>query len=458
MQEGISTGTWHRPDSTIVLDRPDRLAAGIRTWVQRAIGVGLAFACAAFALSQERDVPRIGSFAQKEILKALVPDDASTRIDEEYGGGVRSVLEIEKTDFGLSAREFLVAVVYWVETFPCASCRHSRLGVFDLSSRALIWQLDSPPAISVEDQGEGYPHSLRFFRVTGADSVLTLAYTHFADNCLQCGGNEETEVWLQPELSHSGQIRSFHTIWQGMVGSGNNGNRGGTPYSACGQMIKKSDLQYEYLARIFVGLPAKYPSYSSGEPPSCQELSPERPVEFRRTEAWLMDTPGMPLRRISMSAPVRVDHYKADSFPLSLPVRALDWHRTSSIRNNGGNLSPNGQWVVDRKSKEPRAPFSSDRYWPRLELRKARGGHEPIRVVRLEKLDAYDLNSIALGWSSDSSRFFVVAGGLTEWPCLLSFSVEGEDDYWEKLLTDNPKQWRDGFVLVPVVSSGANHS
>ena len=32
---------------------------------------------------------------------------------------------------------------------------------------------------------------------------------------------------------------------------------------------------------------------------------------------------------------------------------------------------------------------------------------------------------------------------------LLSFSVEGQDDYWEKLLTDDPTEWRDGFVLEP---------
>jgi hypothetical protein len=430
-----------------VLSGLDRLtSAGARLALPRAICLLIALTCAVAAPGQETQGPDVSPLTHDEILKALVPNDASTQIDEEFGGGYRAIVDVERTDFGLARRQFLVAVVYWVETFPCNSCRHSRLGIFDLASRALIWQFDSPPAVA---EVYGDVRSLKLIRITETDQVLTLAYTHFADNCLVCGSNQEIEVWLQPEVQ-SGHIRKLNTIWKGMTTSGNSGRRGGTPESSCGQMIKKGQRQYEYLERIFVGFPTRP---SSGESPSCQELSPEAPVEFRRTEAWIAEASGAPLRRLSASPPIRIDHYAAESFPLSLPVRDLDWRRASNGPSGDRGLSPNGQWMLERKSLDPRAPFSSDRRWSRVELRRARGEDYSIRTIRLEKLDAYDLNAIAFGWSSDSSRFFVVVGGLTNWPCLLSFTVEGQDDYWEKLLTDDPKEWRDGFVLASAEAS-----
>jgi hypothetical protein len=68
----------------------------------------------------------------------------------------------------------------------------------------------------------------------------------------------------------------------------------------------------------------------------------------------------------------------------------------------------------------------------------------------LQQGDSFDGQADFLGWASNSRRFFlVVRFGFTKDRALLSFSVTGQDDYWEKLLTDDPAEWKDGFVLEP---------
>ena len=52
----------------------------------------------------------------------------------------------------------------------------------------------------------------------------------------------------------------------------------------------------------------------------------------------------------------------------------------------------------------------------------------------------------ALGWAEDESRFFVVVTFEGE-RALLSFSVEGTNDYWEELLDPYDDSWRDGFAM-----------
>jgi len=73
-----------------------------------------------------------------------------------------------------------------------------------------------------------------------------------------------------------------------------------------------------------------------------------------------------------------------------------------------------------------------------------------LRTIRLQQGDAFDGRPDFLGWASDSKRFFVVVRfGLAQERALLSFSVEGQTDYWEKLVTDHTVGWTDGFVLEP---------
>jgi hypothetical protein len=52
----------------------------------------------------------------------------------------------------------------------------------------------------------------------------------------------------------------------------------------------------------------------------------------------------------------------------------------------------------------------------------------------------------ALDWAEDESRFFAVVIFEGE-RALLSFSVEGTDDYWEELLDPYDASWSDGFVM-----------
>jgi hypothetical protein len=65
--------------------------------------------------------------------------------------------------------------------------------------------------------------------------------------------------------------------------------------------------------------------------------------------------------------------------------------------------------------------------------------------------DYFDPQIRAVGWSRDGKRVFVVSAFGMESSVLLSFSVEGNDDYWEGLV-DPEAGWTDGFIMDPVAT------
>lgn len=75
---------------------------------------------------------------------------------------------------------------------------------------------------------------------------------------------------------------------------------------------------------------------------------------------------------------------------------------------------------------------------------------DAIRSLKDWHSDYFDGILEALGWAEDEGRFFVVVNFEGE-RALLSFSVEGTDDYWEELLDPYDTSWRDGFLMRPRV-------
>ncbi len=69
-----------------------------------------------------------------------------------------------------------------------------------------------------------------------------------------------------------------------------------------------------------------------------------------------------------------------------------------------------------------------------------------IRSLKDWHSEFFDGSIEAIGWAEDESRFFVAVTFEGE-RALLSFSVEGTDDWWKELLDPYDVSWRDGFVM-----------
>ncbi len=120
-------------------------------------------------------------------------------------------------------------------------------------------------------------------------------------------------------------------------------------------------------------------------------------------------------------------------FPFLLPTRRLAFHSVGEETS----ISPSGEFRLVHIPDD----FEGSEIDLAVEDR-------VVRKISFRGGEAFRADTKALGWQSDSSRFFVVIQFGHD-RALLSFSVEGQDDYWEKLLTDDPTEWRDGFVLEP---------
>jgi hypothetical protein len=136
----------------------------------------------------------------------------------------------------------------------------------------------------------------------------------------------------------------------------------------------------------------------------------------------------------------RVDHAPSTRFPFSLPVRKAVWSRVEQ------------RPAATRPSSEVHSPTE------RFRIRQSHQSYGKDEVALLDRTgdgirslkdwhsEFFEGSIEALGWTEDESRFFVVVVFEGE-RALLSFSVEGSDDYWEELLDPYDTSWHDGFVM-----------
>lgn len=182
--------------------------------------------------------------------------------------------------------------------------------------------------------------------------------------------------------------------------------------------------------------------YSSGWRVGCEETG-IGPVEIRRVQRFALPANSMVLRGDPPKY-LRIDSGSSNLFPLNLPVRKSAWLRTERatsetpapgshrVRSPDGNLDA-----------EPPSDFPNDN----LVIRRAKGT-EALRTIRLHHGDAFFGTVRAIGWARDESRVFIVITFGNSHTALLSFSVEGSEDFWEGLV-DPEAGWTDGFVMEP---------
>ncbi len=218
-------------------------------------------------------------------------------------------------------------------------------------------------------------------------------------------------------------IVTVDLFWSGLMDFEDGGAWGGIVHRGSGSIRSLPSREFEYEQRTFYGS-------SSNENP-----------EIRWTERWSAGGYRAVPVRMSVKA-ARVRGSPGDPFPFGLPVRNRQWHlrQQTESRNRemirDGPISPDGRWRVKGTGEG-------------LEVINMENG-SLVRSIKFEK-GRFNEFPEALGWETDSFRFFAVFRlGIGEGRALLSFSVRGRDDYWEKLLTDDPTDWRDGFILEPV--------
>ena len=148
----------------------------------------------------------------------------------------------------------------------------------------------------------------------------------------------------------------------------------------------------------------------------------------------------------------RIDHGSSKIFPFNFPVREATWLRNTqtlpaailTIGDDRSATSPGRRFVA--RVEENRKTFRRELIVRNLD------DDEVVRVVPLTPTESDYFDGIvkAVGWARDESRVFVVITFGNQLTALLSFSVEGKDDYWEGLVGDDETGWVDGFVMEPV--------
>jgi hypothetical protein len=392
-----------------------------------------------------------------EVFRLLIPDydERMRRWDESAGTDNEAwdrfdvrVSESCETDFGLGGKRYQVVSLEG-ETGACTQCYLLVVGVLDPATKEVLWRFGG--------ESIGGPAGISLRRVLPGPNALSLAFRHWEGSTNW--GAVTTETWIQPALDPSGSL-SFREIWSGTIEAQNAGNLGGGREIGCG-WIEPADRPEEFLFRQSVFYADSLPCDFNADPNSgsltCPARIPEErmcsAVEIAKVQRWSVDRHG--LKRVS-SRSRRLDHGKSGVFPFDLAVRSVF-------------LRPTGKSVpVYVYPKETRVLSSPDKAsvlqfetcCDRKELSLFRKGRH-LRSVLLKQGDLFDGSAEALGWASDSRRFFVVVKfGFSGERALLSFSEKGQDDYWEALLTDDPSEWKDGFIMEPakrVARKGGSH-
>jgi hypothetical protein len=392
--------------------------------------------------------------SERQLFELLIPQfdrkleryanakDEAERGESWFSPKITSVLE---TDLGWAARHFVrVSVDSTVGTF--GGVGSTELAILDVPSAKILWR-------EHYEGHNGATFGTVFFAAPGVPVLTTL------ENEGSLGGVGLTYgVWLRPTLQSDGTVQC-QRLWRDLVEFSYGGNRTGGSFNGCGQMRRLEQAgDYLYERRTFYGEDLEdvdysivlganaAPAASSVELLACSSCPDARGcgvVEIRRTERWTLSRDAREMMRSSFSVE-RIDHGQSQVFPFNLPQRDVAWGRTKLTppvsrleREDRAVESPTGRSIA-RTSNSP--------YFASLILEPSSA--VPIRSIPLWSGDDFDGHPVAIGWSKDGSRVFAVLDFGLDDRVLLSFSLTGQEDYWEKLLTADQEVWKDGFVLA----------
>ena len=158
-------------------------------------------------------------------------------------------------------------------------------------------------------------------------------------------------------------------------------------------------------------------------------------VEMKQTERWSQLGAGSPLTLVkAATAPVRIDHEATNQFPFNLPVRNLDWVAKSIETTHDASVSPSGRFSFEGDDKS-------------IFIRRLSDG-TILRTIPTT-IPTWDVNSEVgpIAWSRSEDRVFVIVQ-FDVARALVSISVDGTSDYWERLLTDTDPPWPTSFAFV----------
>ena len=236
----------------------------------------------------------------------------------------------------------------------------------------------------------------------------------------------------------------FDLVWSDLISSGAGlGANGVMWHSRCASMVRgQARTDWLYRRRSFFGasLDDGSEDLASPAPLDLPCKDGDLRVEIRRVERWTVQPATGHLARASVRSE-RIDRAPSTRFPFSLPIRSNAWAR----------IDPKGPAVAGHKAEllSPTEKFRIRRVnqlYGKEEVALVGRTGDAIRSLKDWHSDYFESRVEALGWAEDEGRFFVVVGFEGE-RALLSFSVDGSDDYWEQLLDPYDTSWHDGFVM-----------
>ncbi len=401
---------------------------------------------------QPEDTPnttlQLGGLSEAEVMELLLPgyeeppepsDDPQA--EPEWNVTRAEVSEGIVTDFGLRKGRYLLAIVNGT-TGACAQCGFTIVGIIDLARSSLVWKVEP-------DHYGG--SALELLHLYKGDFRLSFAFRW------ESGSHEhntyERKAIYRPRRTKTGGLEC-DLIWSDLIESGAGmGAWGAMWHERCASMAPAvRPEEWIYTRRSFFGLSAEGAvAETEGESAALAALPCESagwPTEIRRSERWVVQKGSGRMSRLSTQSQ-RIDHAHSSTLPFSLPVRSGAWtrlpHRPTEVTPlENGVSSPRGAL----RAVLTRGPSMSEKVTIEAE------GGKPVRSLTAWHTEAFEGTPEALGWADDESRFFVVVTFEGE-RTLLSFSVEGSDDYWEELLNPYDTSWHDGFVMKarsPVLS------
>lgn len=409
------------------------------------IAFALVLAFRPFALAgQPGGVPKpplqLGGLSEKEVLSLLLPGyvepppaSQDPNAEPEWDVTRASVTESLVSDFGLGAGTFVLAHVNGSRG-ACIQCGFTVVGILDPAKHTVVWRFE-PEHYSGD--------RLATFRLFEGDSRLAFAFR--IDERAQTHSYLRQAIY-RPRLLKGGGLEC-DLVWSDLVGSaaGLGATSGAMEHMRCASMDhagKGADWTYRRRSFFGVWLDDGTEGEAATEPLGlpCKDGHGEQRVEIRRVERWTFQPATGLLSRASVRSE-RVDHAPSTRFPFSLPVRSGAWAR---VGQKGPAVAV--QSIELLSSTEKFRIRRINQSYGKEEVALADRTGDAIRSLNDWHSGYFDSRLEALGWSEDESRFFIVVTFEGE-RALLSFSVEGTDDYWEELLDPYDTSWHDGFVM-----------
>jgi hypothetical protein len=406
-------------------------------------------------------LPPALAMSETAVLRLLIPDfdkklsayqSATRDLDEQENYFHPRVMSALETDLGWPGRHFLLVSVDSTVGL-CGGCGSVEFAILELPGGRVLWRRH-------HDGLGGGEFEKVFFAMPGFAVVKAVEYER------SLGGlGLIYEIWLRPTLQRDGTVHC-KKLWRDLLDFGNSGGRGGGRFSGCGQMTAvEHAAEYVYERRNFYvydpdqasnGDIAPTPDAAAVVTPTGTQVCESCPhpegcgqVEIRLMERWTLSRDGGALTRSAMSAH-RVDHGTSEVFPFNLSQREASWEATklasAVVRLHDAHNedravnSPSGRLVARTRDCQFRASLIVET-----------NGGSPLRSIPLWSGEDFEGHPVAVGWSEDGNRVFAVVDFGLDDRVLLSFSVMGQDDYWEKLLTADHEVWKDGFVLAEPV-------